>query len=157
MDLHPDFRDLLGEFVRAGVRFAVLGGYAVGIHGRPRATKDLDLLLEGSPENLEAAARALEIFGAPPDVVQHVRALGPEEVAFLGVPPVRVDLLRTVDGVTTDEVLARAIELELDGLRVPVIALDDLITNKRASGRPQDLADAAALERIRARGSPSGA
>ncbi len=112
MHLHPDFRDLLGELVRAAARFAVIGGYAVAVHGRP---------------------------------------LGPTEVAFLGVPPLRGDLLRTVDGVSTDEVLQRTVEIELDGLRVPVIALDDLITNKRAAGRPQDLADVVALERVRAR------
>lgn len=149
MELHPDFSDLLAEFVRFEVSFVVLGGYAVGHHGRPRATKDLDLLVSGAGENLRRVADALRAFGAPPSVAASVEQLGPTEVAFLGVPPVRVDILRTVDGVETEAVLARAVTVEVDGLSIPIIHLDDLIANKRASGRPQDLADAEALEHIR--------
>lgn len=104
MDLHPDFRDLLAEFVRFEVRFAVLGGYAVGHHRRPRATKDLDLLVSGTGDNLQRAAEALRAFGAPVGVVASVASLGATEVAFLGVPPVRVDILRAVDGVETEAV-----------------------------------------------------
>lgn len=149
MDLHPDFSDLLAEFVRFEVRFAVLGGYAVGYHGRPRATKDLDLLVSGAGDNLQRVAAALRAFGAPASVVTSVAALGPTDVAYLGVPPVRVDILRTVDGVDTEAVLSRTVIVVIDGLAIPVINLDDLIANKLASGRPQDLADAAALEAIR--------
>lgn len=149
MELHPDFRDLLAEFVRCGVSFAVLGGYAVGHHGRPRATKDLDLLVSGRDDNLRRVADALRAFGAPASVVTSVAHLGPTEVAFLGVAPVRVDILRTVDGVDTEAVLERAVSVVVDGLSIPIISLDDLIANKLASGRPQDLADADALEKIR--------
>lgn len=149
MDLHPDFRDLLAEFVRFEVSFAVLGGYAVGHHGRPRATQDLDLLVSGRDDNLGRVAEALRAFGAPASVVTSVAHLGPTEVAFLGVPPVRVDILRTVDGVDTESVLARVETVIVDGLSIPIIHIDDLIANKRASGRPQDLADVAALEAIR--------
>jgi hypothetical protein len=73
MDLHPDFKDLLAEFVRANVRFLVLGAYAVGFHAKPRATKDLDLLISREGDNLERAARALARFGAPASVVAAVR------------------------------------------------------------------------------------
>lgn len=75
MDLHPDFNDLLVEFVRGSVRFVVLGGYAVGHHGKPRATKDLDLLLSSEGDNLERAASAIARFGAPRDIVSHVRTV----------------------------------------------------------------------------------
>jgi len=149
MELHPDFRDLLAEFARFEVSFAVLGGYAVGHHGRPRATKDLDLLVSGDGGNLRRVAEALRAFGAPASVAASVEQLGPTEVAFLGAPPVRVDILRTVDGVETEAVLARAVTVMVDGLSIPIIHLDDLIANKLASGRPQDLADAEALEQIR--------
>ena len=152
MDLHPDFRDLLAEFVRSGVSFALIGGYAVGHHAKPRATKDLDLLVRGDDENLARVARALEGFGAPKNVVEAARRLGPTEVVYLGAPPVRIDILRSVDGVETDAVIDRAQHVDLDQLRVPVIALDDLIANKRAAARPQDLADLALLERVRQRG-----
>jgi len=148
MDLHPDFRDLLAEFVRARVSFVVLGGYAVGHHAKPRATKDLDVLVSGAGDNLERVGRALEAFGAPPNVVLAARNLQPTEVVYLGVEPVRIDILRTADGIDTEAVIPRHVEAKLGDLVVPVIALDDLIANKRAAGRPQDLADVALLERV---------
>lgn len=151
MDLHPDFRDLLAEFVRCAVRFAILGGYAVGHHAKPRATKDLDLLVSGEGDNLERVAAALTAFGAPGNVVAAARAMSPTDVVFLGVPPVRVDILRTADGVETEAVLARSQTLDLAGMPVRVIALADLIANKRAAARPQDLADVALLERVQDR------
>jgi len=150
MDLHPDFKDLLAEFVRCGVEFVLIGGYAVGHHAKPRATKDLDLLIVRSDANLNRAATALDTFGAPPSVVEAVRQLKPDEVAYLGVPPVRIDILCRADGITTEEVVRRAVSTSIGGLTVPVIALDDLIANKRASGRTQDKADVELLERARA-------
>ena len=151
MDLHPDFRDLLAEFVRSAVRFAILGGYAVGHHAKPRATKDLDLLVSGEGDNLERVGAALAAFGAPANVVAAARVMSPTDVVFLGVPPVRIDILRTADGVETEAVLARSETLDLAGLPVRVIALGDLIANKRAAARPQDLADVALLERVQNR------
>lgn len=124
MELHPDFSDLLAEFARSGVRFVLLGGYAVGHYARPRATKDLDVLVSGTADNLERVAAALDAFGAPAQVIAAVKNLGPSEVAFMGVPPVRVDILRTADGIDTE-----------------------------AAGRPQDLADVALLEQVVSRGS----
>jgi predicted nucleotidyltransferase len=148
VDLHPDFRDLLAELVRCAVDFAILGGYAVGHHAKPRATKDLDLLVSGTERNLEQLATALTAFGAPPHVVAAARAMTDNDVVFLGVPPVRIDILRRADGIETEPTLARAESVDLGSLRVRVIALADLIANKRAAGRPQDLADAALLERV---------
>ncbi|MDF3064808.1 MAG: hypothetical protein K0R38_409 [Polyangiaceae bacterium] len=147
MDLHPDFKDLLAEFARCGVKYALLGGYAVGFHTKPRATKDLDLLLSGRGDNLERAANALGAFGAPRVVVDSVRHLRLDEIAFLGSPPVRIDLLRSADGIEAEAVIERAVRVEVDDLVVPIIAIEDLLANKRAAGRPQDLADVAQLER----------
>lgn len=151
MDLHPDFRDLLAEFVRCDVSFAVLGGYAVGHHAKPRATKDLDLLVSATGDNLTRVSEALAAFGAPSHVVAAARSMGPTDVVFLGAPPVRVDILRTADGIETERALARSEFVDLGGLRVRVLGLDDLIANKRAAARAQDLADVALLERVRAR------
>ena len=150
-DLPPDFRDLLEAFASAGVEAVLVGGYAVAFHGRPRATKDIDLLLDGRPENLAAAARALDAFGAPANVVRATASMKPSEVVFLGQPPLRIDLLRTIDGVDTAQVIERAEAFELDGVPFRVIALDDLIANKRATGRPLDAEDARFLERVRRR------
>lgn len=146
MELHPDFSDLLAAFVAADVRFALLGGYAVSFHGKPRATKDMDLLVSGSGDNPEKVARALATFGAPPNVVAAAREQSDAEVVYLGVPPVRIDILRTADGLDTEHAIEQAIRANVGGLEVPIVTREDLIANKRASGRPQDLADVAMLE-----------
>lgn len=154
MDLHPDFRDLLAEFVGCGVRFVLIGGYAVGIHAKPRATKDMDVLVSGADDNLKRVASALTAFGAPAHVIAAAEKMAPTEVVYLGVPPVRIDILRRADGVDTEQVIDRADAVRVDELRVPVISIEDLITNKRAAGRPQDLADVALLEKIAGRRPP---
>lgn len=149
MDLPLDFKELLEEFERAGVESVIVGGYAVAFHGRPRATKDIDLVLEGSDANLEKAAGALARFGAPPNVVSAVSTMKPTEVVFLGQAPLRVDLLRTIDGVSSDDLFARAVHAKLDDVAVRVISLDDLIANKTTVGRRQDLIDVEYLQRVR--------
>ncbi len=151
MDLPPDFRDLLEELARDAVEYLVVGGYAVAFHGRPRATKDIDLLLDGRPENLERAARAVARFGAPEQVVNAIRSMTDGEIVFLGQPPLRVDFLRAIDGVDVGALFADAAAADVDGVRVKVISLGHLIANKRAAGRPQDLLDADFLERVSAR------
>ncbi len=87
MDLHPDFSDLLAAFEAADARYALLGGYAVAYYGKPRATKDLDLLVSGRDGNPEKVAQALQKFGAPASVVAAARVQSDTEVVFLGVPP----------------------------------------------------------------------
>jgi hypothetical protein len=152
-ELPSDFRDLLVEFARSKVEVVLVGGYAVAFHGRPRATKDIDLVVRGTPANLEAAAGALDRFGAPSNVVAAMRQMKPTEVIFMGQPPLRVDMLQTIDGVDSEGLFARAIIATVAGLQLRVISLPDLIANKRAAARPQDLLDAAMLARI---GEPGG-
>ncbi len=89
MDLRPDFSDLLAEFARYEVRYALLGGYAVGVYAKARATKDLDLLISGGGDNLYRASAALAAFGAPSHVVEAAGAMAPTEIVFLGQPPRR--------------------------------------------------------------------
>ena len=151
MDLHPDFSDLLAELVHEKVEFVVIGGYAVGAHAKPRATKDLDILVTGSDVNLARVSRALERFGAPIEVVRAARSMAEDDVVYLGREPVRIDILRRADGIDTEAVIARAVTARVGELVVPIIALDDLIANKKASARPQDLTDVALLERVAGR------
>lgn len=151
MDLPPDFRDLLAELDGEGVEFVLVGGWAVAFHGRPRATKDIDFVLRGSAENLERTARALGAFGAPASLCSAVREMQPTDVVYLGQPPLRVDFLREIDGVGTEDLFARAVNVTLDDVPLRVVSLDDLIANKRAAGRPQDIRDAEFLEKVRAR------
>lgn len=151
MDLPPDFRDLFSELEREAVEYILVGGWAVAFHGRPRATKDIDFVLRGTPENLERAARALARFGAPPSLCAAVRTMTDSDVIFMGQPPLRVDFLCSVSGVTTAELFTNAELAELDGMALRVASLGDLIANKRSVGRPQDLVDVAFLERVQAR------
>ena len=151
MDLPPDFSDLLAEFAREGVEFVVVGGYAVAFHARPRATKDIDLVIRGSTENLERVARALARFGAPRNVVDAARTLGDDQILYLGQPPLRIDLLRSIDGVGIETLFANAVTTSWNGNVVSIISIDDLIANKRAANRPQDQLDVRLLERVRAR------
>jgi hypothetical protein len=141
----------LEEFDRDAVEVVLVGGYAVAFHGRPRATKDIDLVLRGSPENLARASRALARFGAPSNVVAAVAAMQEEDIVFLGQPPLRIDLMRSIDGVAAERLFDEAVPAELDGVRLKVIALPHLLANKRAAGRPQDLIDVTFLEKVRAR------
>jgi hypothetical protein len=156
MKLPLDFKELLEEFAREGVEHVVIGGYAFAFHAEPRATKDLDILLEGSDDNRRRAAAALTRYGAPANVVEATRKLAETEVVYLGRPPLRIDLLRTIDGVAAADVFRNAVSASWEGTPIRVIALDDLIANKRASGRPQDLGDVAKLERVRAKRPPRG-
>lgn len=94
MPLHPDFRDLLAVFAAHDVDYLVVGGYAVGFHARPRFTKDIDLWVGHSPENLKRARVALEEFGAPAAMLEQLESALDEDVLWMGVPPVRIDCQR---------------------------------------------------------------
>lgn len=150
MKLPQDFADLLAAFGRYDVRVLVIGGYAVGVHGRPRATKDLDLLLEPLTAPVrDRACQALETFGAPTETISAVRGVQPNEIVWFGIPPLRVDMLSGLPALNFEQAWPRRVELEVEGQIVHVVGLDDLIALKRAAGRPQDLADVRALSRTR--------
>lgn len=146
--LNPDFRDILSAFIDAGVEFLVVGGYAMAAHRLPRATKDLDVWVGQSAENAGRVLRALDAFGAP----RHGLTAGDLErdgtIYQVGVPPNRVDVITTVDGVSFAEAWHARLDVDIDGLRVPIIGRRQLIANKRTVGRPQDLVDAALLEAL---------
>ena len=142
MFVNSDFSDLLRLFNDNGVRYMVIGGYAVVQYAEPRYTKDLDLWISTDPANAAAVYRSLREFGAP--LADMTEADFAEEGYFyqMGVPPVRVDILMGIPGVGFEEAWARHVDVDFDGLAVTFISKRDLITAKRASGRPQDLIDA---------------
>lgn len=147
--MNPDFLDLLRELLAAEVQFMVVGAYAVGVHGRPRATKDLDVWVRASVENAPRIVAALRSFGAPLAGLteEELRSAGPG--LQIGVPPIRIDIITKISGISFEDAWPSRIEASFsDGLKCPVIGIADLIRNKRASGRPQDIADVAALEAI---------
>ena len=143
-----DLVAMLTAFADADVRYLIVGGHAVGVHARPRATKDLDLWLDRDDENRTRACKALRAFGAPKSIVEDLRTAAPDEIVWMGRPPARVDLLLEIPGVKFAPAWTRRVDIEIDDLRVHVIGRDDLIANKRAVGRPQDRRDVRALESV---------
>jgi hypothetical protein len=146
--VRDDWTDLLFALLDAEVRFLVVGAHAMGIHGVPRATRDLDVWVEPSPENAARVWRALTAFGAPLDAlhVEQADFADRATVVQFGVPPVRVDVLTDISGVPQFAAAwtARS-EHAVRGRAVPFIGREALIANKRAAGRPKDLADLDAL------------
>lgn len=139
--LNPDFREFIQSLNDNRVRYLVVGGYAVALHGHPRYTKDLDVWIEATPENAARMVKALEQFGFGSLGLRAEDFLVPDQVIQLGYAPNRIDLLSTLEGVDFDSCYAARVEVEMDGLTVHFIGLDDLKANKQAAGRLQDLAD----------------
>ena len=151
MFVNSDFTDLLKIFNDNNVRYLVIGGYAVVQYSEPRYTKDLDLWISTDPTNAASIYKALQEFGAP--LANLTVDDFAEEGYFyqMGVPPVRVDVLMGIPGGNFEEAWQKRVEVDFDGLKVLFISKDDLITVKRASGRPQDLIDAKNLDGTRKR------
>jgi hypothetical protein len=144
--LNPDFRDILSEFCAAQVEFLLVGAYALAAHGLPRATGDIDLWVRPSRENGERVMMALARFGTPLAEVTAADFATPGIVFQIGVAPRRVDILTAIDAVGFDEAWAARLEVAIEGLEINVIGRDHLLHNKRAAGRPKDLADVSWLE-----------
>lgn len=145
--LNPDFSDILSAFDAEGVEYLVVGAYALAAHGLPRATGDIDLWVRASPANAERVYRALLSFGAPAEQFSRSDFEAPDTILQLGVPPARIDVLTSIDGVEFDTAWAGRMVVEIDGLEIAVLGRRELLENKRAVGRPRDLADIAWLER----------
>jgi len=145
LELNSDFRDFLRSLNSTGVEYLLIGGYAVGYHGYVRATGDLDVWIAVSPENAERMARALRQFGFTSGVSSDL-FLHPRKVFRMGREPVRIEILTTISGIDFEEAFGRRIRTTIDDIEVNVISLDDLKTNKKASGRLKDLADVEGLE-----------
>lgn len=146
--LNPDFRDMLFEFNAAGVEYLIVGGYAVGQHGYPRATGDMDFWVRRSPENASRVLHALAAFGTPETLVTLDDLLDPEMVAQIGVEPNRIDILTDIDGVEFDDAYPDRVVVRLGDVDIPFVGLHHLIANKRATGRPEDAVDVMRLEAI---------
>ena len=142
MFVNSDFSALLRLFNDNGVRYLVIGGYAVVQYAEPRYTKDLDLWISTDTANAESVFRALRAFGAPLNGLA-AKDFAEEGYFFqMGVSPLRVDILMGIPGMQFEAVWKRRVEVDFDGLTVPFISKEDLIASKRASGHPQDLIDA---------------
>lgn len=141
MDLNPDFRDMLVALNDADVDFMVVGAYAVAAHGYPRATGDLDIWVRTDLETAPKIMRALTAFGAPMHEISESDFASPSVVFQIGVPPGRIDILTILSGVDFASAWENRTKIRIDRVEFFVIGKIDLLTNKKASGRPKDLAD----------------
>lgn len=139
--MSSDFIALLRDLSAADARFLVVGAYAVALHSRPRATGDLDLWVESTPENAARVLRALKTFGAPLQDLTESDLATPGMVYQIGVPPRRIDLLTSLTGLEFSEAWGARVTGRIGDVECPFIGREHLIRNKRALGRPRDLAD----------------
>ena len=144
--MNPDFVALLRELSAADARFLVVGAYAVSFHARPRTTGDLDVWIEPTAANAARAFRALRAFGAPLEGLSEADLAQPGVVYQIGVAPRRIDLLTALTALSFEEAWAGRVLGRFGELEVPFIGREALIRNKRALGRPRDLADLELLE-----------
>jgi len=144
--LNRDFKEFIQSLNDNQVRYLVVGGYAVALHGHPRYTKDIDIWIEMESENAKRAVKALTQFCFGSLDIKADDFLIPDEIVQLGYPPSRIDLITTLPGVDFATCFNSRVQVEMDGVVVNFINLENLKKNKRASGRHQDLADLENLE-----------
>src|SRR6266700_1697945 len=148
--MFDDFKELLSIFNAHGVKYLIVGGYAVSFHAQPRATKDIDLLIQPDAENAKAVYAALAKFGAPLEGLTAEDFADRGKFFRMGREPVMIDILPEIDGIDFDRAWDKRVAATIDperGLSALFISSEDLVTAKLASGRPQDIADVVAIRK----------
>jgi hypothetical protein len=147
--LNEDYKDMLLALSGEKVRYLLVGAYAMAVHGYPRATMDIDIWVMPSPENADAVLRALSRFGAPLENLSKEDLQKDGTVFQIGVAPRRIDIITSASGLQFEETYGRSLSVNVEGIEVRIPSIDDLIQNKKATGRTKDLADAEALESLK--------
>jgi predicted nucleotidyltransferase len=146
-ELPQDFKELFELLNANNVRYLMLGGYAVGAYGYPRATNDLDIFVSDDEANIENLIRCLAQFGFGERISNSVLSK-PRSIIEMGVEPIKIQLMNFADGIDFEVAFARRNILEIEGIEVSVVSKEDLIRNKKAVGRYKDLADVERLEKL---------
>lgn len=149
MELEKDFREFIELLNKLDVQYLVIGGFAVNFHGYPRYTKDIDLWLWIAEENINRLMKALNEFGFGDVGLKKDDFLNPENIIQLGYEPYRIDLVIDVEGINFQECYKRKVVADLEEIKINFLSLQDLIDIKKKTGRPQDLADADQLEKLK--------
>ena len=136
-----DFREFIELLIKHNAEYLIVGGYAVGVHGHPRYTGDLDIWLNPSPQNAELILKSVNEFGFSSYGLTQADFTKPGNVIQLGYPPLRIDLLTEIDGVTFEDCYENRKEVTIENLQVNFIGYNDLLKNKKESGRPRDIDD----------------
>ena len=139
--MNRDFVEMLSALCAAQARFLIVGAHALAEHGVPRATGDLDIWIQATPENAARVFQALTSFGAALLDLTVEDLSKPQTVFQIGLPPSRIDILSSISGVAFDDAWARRLDITIGDLRVGVLGRSDFIANKQATGRPKDLLD----------------
>jgi predicted nucleotidyltransferase len=139
--LPPDFKEFLRLLNTHNVEYLLIGGYAVGYHGYPRATNDMDIWIAIHPDNAERMVRVLRVFGFETPDLSPELFLQDHSIVRMGLPPMRIEVLTTISGVEFAACYAARVTTMIDGVEVKLISLPDLKVNKQASGRYKDLDD----------------
>lgn len=145
METQTDFKELLASLNSHEVEYLIVGAFALAFYGSPRYTGDLDLLVRATPENADRIVKALADFGFASLDLEREDFLQPEKVIQLGVPPVRIDLLTSITGVTWEQAYAGRAPGPFEGIPAAYIGKEQYLANKRALGRHKDMADIEAL------------
>lgn len=145
MEVQPDFKDLLELFNAHQVEYMIVGGYALAFHGAPRYTGDVDIFVNPASENAQRILTALDEFGFGSLGLTVGDFERPDNIVQLGVPPVRIDLITSITGVSWEDALSDCVDGKYGELPVKYIGLNEFISNKRATGRKKDLSDLEAL------------
>lgn len=141
MNIHQDFKELLELLTGFEVDYMIIGGYAVAFHGHPRFTKDLGIFFDYASENIERIIKALEKFGFPRESLVSAPFANGNKIVTFGVPPLRVDFINQIDGVSFSQAKPGRVLGSYGGVGVYFIGREDLIKNKLATGRTRDKAD----------------
>ena len=144
--LPQDFRVFLKLLNSKRIEYLLIGGYAVGYYGYPRATADMDIWIAISKENARKVTEAMKDFGVDTPALSEGIFLEPGKIIRMGYPPIRIEVLTEISGVNFKRCYARRKEIKIDGIKIKMISLGDLLKNKKASGRHKDLND---LENLR--------
>ena len=146
--LNEDYKDILRCLNAEKAKFLLVGAYAMAAHGYPRSTMDIDIWVQPEEKNAELVLLALNRFGAPTHDLSRSDLIKDDTVYQIGLAPRRIDLMTGISGLAFDETYRRAVSIEIDSIDVMIISLQDLIKNKRATGRSKDLLDAENLEKL---------
>jgi hypothetical protein len=139
--MNRHFVEMLSALSEAGAKFLVVGAHALAAHGAPRATGDLDIWIDATPDNAARVIDALRRFGAPLFDLTANDLCAPDTVFQIGLPPSRIDLLTAISGVDFGHAWSRRMDIMIGDMHVGVISRSDFVANKRAAGRPKDLLD----------------
>ena len=149
--MNRDFVEMLSALLEARAEFLIVGAHALAAHGVPRATGDLDIWVRSETDNADRVLAALKSFGAPLLDLTREDLLRPATVFQIGVAPSRIDILTSITSVTFEGAWANRRTVTIEGLSIPVLGREEFIANKRAVGRPKDVADLALLEEAEGR------